>query len=454
MPNFTLRPDQLEDLSKFITNPRFINCNDPGTGKTPVVCVLQEYYWTEEKSRTFWPQPLSLVKKNYNELLKFTNFTPDDVAIYDGSEAKRNLILKKEPKVILLGYNRFAKEWANIKSVLPDFKSVVVDEMHLGYKGDKSIRTQALYKCMKTCKHFVPMSGTLIDGRLDSVYPTFHVVEPRYYWDHNAFIMQHALTDDYGRVMGWSNHEKIGHILMKHGVRRSFESIFGKEKPVIQVQECEMHPKQRDAYEELEAHALVELEDRFLEAQTPALMALRCRQIMQHPSSFGLMPEGSLTGKEEAILIHAEDHQRKKTPFVVFAVFQPEQERIANLLTELGLKIGLINGNISHEKRAEIDEKFRAGLLDGIVGSPETASVGFNWGHCGHFIYSSIDYRDTNFEQSYKRGIRGKRDFPLWVTVLQYADNPVEDRIIQVVENKSLDRHRVDNSYERIIIRS
>lgn len=452
MAKFELRPYQIEDLAFHINNPKGANLSDPGTGKTPTVCVLMQYNWTEERSRTFWPQPGSLLKKNYQELLDFTDFTEDDIAIYQGTPAQREKIREKDYKVLLSSFTTFGNEWDLIKTKHKDFNSVVVDEWHMGFKGNESERTKGLYACMRSCNRLVPMSGTLVDGRLDAAYAAIKMIEPRYYYDYNAFMCQHAYLDDYGRVFAWKDHEKIGRILGRHSVRHTFEEIYGKQDPVIQIELCDMNPAQRKAYTDIEEKALLELEDRWIEAQNPAVASIRCRQIMQCPQIFDLMKKGELTGKEQAILLRAANHVNKGTKFVVYGVFKEEHKRLHKLLTELGLRVGLINSDVSDNGKADVDEAFKKGLLDCIVASPGTASVGYNWHHISEVIYSSLDYRDTTFEQSYRRGIRGQRDVALLVTILKYVDSRVEDRVIQVIEGKSNDRFLTDRSYNRITI--
>ena len=294
------------------------------------------------------------------------------------------------------------------------------------------------------------MSGTLIDGRLDSAYPTIHVIEPRYYYDHNAFMCQHSVRDEYDHVLFWKNHEKLGRILDRHTVRRTFASVHGVEKPIVQIEYCSLTPKQEQALEGMEEKALLELEDKFLDTSLPCVHSIRARQVMQHPHTFGLMKETELTGKEDALMVHAEDHIRTKKPFVVFSVFMPEQRRIVKLLEEVGLRVALINSDVPPKVRGEIDVGFQAGKYDVLVGSQDTAAVGFNWGHCDHFIFSSMDYKDSSFEQAYKRGIREKRKIPLRVTLLKYLDSPVENRVFQIVIRKNSDKVKVDGSYDTI----
>ncbi len=292
------------------------------------------------------------------------------------------------------------------------------------------------------------MSGTLIDGRLDSCYPTIHIIEPRYYTNHFSFMGQHAITDEYGTVVAWQNHAKLGRIFKRHCVRRTFEAVHGKVEIVITPELCQMHPKQREAYDEFESLAILELEDKFLDGTNPAVAAIRCRQIMAHPHTFKLLKDEELTGKDERLEIHLEDHLNKNEPILIYATLQPEQERIAKLCAAKGFKVGLINGNVSSMERNRIDLAFQSGEINCVVGSPATAAVGYNWGHIDHIICSSLDYQNSNFTQAIRRAIRGKRK-PLWVTILEY-ENSIDQRIFAIVNKKSADLHKVDESYEKL----
>ena len=90
MPPLPLRPFQIEDLAFYIhRGPRTANLSDPGVGKTPSVCVYQDYLWAEHGARSAWVMPKSLLQKNYDELLRFTRFTPDDLSIIDGTKQQR-----------------------------------------------------------------------------------------------------------------------------------------------------------------------------------------------------------------------------------------------------------------------------------------------------------------------------------------------------------------------------
>jgi hypothetical protein len=452
----TLRDYQIDDLAFFINNPRSANLSDPGTGKTPTADAWMSYLWNDLGVRTYWVMPKSLLGKNRLELLKFSTFEEEDVIIVDGTPTQRFAQMSSDAKVFLMGFSRFRDDWDTLYGLHPDMGAVCVDEIHKGFGGHNSGQTQALYRAMRVMQYFQPMTGTLINGRLSSAFPTIHIICPDYYASYQSFIKQHAIEDWYGTIIGWKGHDKIRAILDTHCVRRSFESVYGKEAKEIQIELVPMSAKQRAAYDEFEKTAMLELEDEFLDGGMPGVAAIRCRQIMAHPERIptpsGLfvdLTDGEKTGKDERLELHLEDHLNTGKPFIIFASLVPEQERIVKLCEKMGLKVGMINGSVPTKKRIKIDEDFIAGKLQGVVGSGATADVGYNWGHVDHVIAVSIDYQDSSFIQGYRRAIRGKRETPLRITVLEY-EKSIDQRIFVIVQRKSENANKVDDTYQKL----
>ena len=271
-----LRTYQIADLAFYIANPRCANLSDPGTGKTPSVCVYQWFLWNEYRQRTAWLMPKSLLKKNKDEILRFTHFKPEDVMIIDGTRDKRAEQMRSDAKVFLMGFARWAEDWQTMLELHPDIKAVMIDEFHMGFKGNRSSRTEQLRFSMRSIPIFLPMTGTMIDGRLDTAYPAIEIIEPRYYGSHSAFMNYHAVKDEYGTLIGWENHEKLARIFGHHCIRHSFKEVFGDEVKVIQLEKCEMSPKQREAYDEFHVTAMLELEDEFLDGTLPGVHTNSC----------------------------------------------------------------------------------------------------------------------------------------------------------------------------------
>jgi hypothetical protein len=500
----SLRPAQIDDLAALIANKRFGLWSDPAVGKTIPVCVYTYYLWTETQTKTVWAMPKSLLKKNYDELLRFTRFEPKDVliletppkqvkalklmtgiltfkegnffldkrkvgapfvhslmeqGIFEKSEKDgpvsltdvgrtildRNLFADSchyDAKVILMGFDFFSANWPWILHFNPEINALSVDEIHMGWSDIKAQRTQSFIQAMNHIERFVPMTGTLINGRLSSAYPTIHVMEPRYYAGYDQFMAEHAIKDFGGTIIGWDNHAKIKEILGRHGRSRSFTEEYGPEAKLVITETIVMSPKQRELYDEFHDKALLELEDTFLDGTLPGVAVIRARQIMQCPELFKLCA-GEVIGKDEYLKVHLADNE----PLLIFSVFQAEHARIAEMIREMGRSVAVINGNTSRRHRSEIDEGFRDGSIQNLVASPACAGVGFNWGHIDRVICLSLDYQDGNFSQGYRRAIRGKRDKPLRIYVPQY-ERSVDQRVFQIIDRKAQDANLVDPKRE------
>lgn len=454
-----LRPDQYEDLITLIANPRHGLWHEPAVGKTPTACVYTKYLLEHEGATTIWTQPKSIMEKNQKELIKWTGWNEKDVVIVDGNPAQVQRQLTSQAKVFLMGPARFRLS----HNMFPDrIKAVVADEIHMkGFSGPESKQTEALYAFYeKQGKFFLPMSGTLINGKPDSAYPTIRLIEARYYGNYDQFKNFHHEYDPWtGYLNGYRNLEKLRQILLTHGIRRTFESIYGREAKVVIPEWIELAPRQRELYNEFEQTALLELERFFVDGTQPGVGFIRARQILEHPHHFPDLTEpgsgktvdildGELPGKEQRLELHFQDHVNTGEPVVVFAFFVAQQKSIAALGEKMGMRVAIMNGETPTRKRFEIDAAFRAGQIDLLVASPEVAGVGYNWQFAGdkevkHCIFASMDYLDTSFLQNYRRFIRGKRDTTLRITVLMY-DAEIERRVLDITRKKSLMASRID----------
>ncbi|MGH6955627.1 MAG: helicase-related protein [Caulobacteraceae bacterium] len=470
MALFKLRDDQIASLAFAISNPKGMNLSDPGTGKTPPTCVNQWRRVEEGVGRTIWVQPKSLMPKNVIEITRFTPWSKKDVAIIDGTPAQVDRAMRANPQVMLMGPDRF-KLMMQAGQIPPDVKSLDVDEFHMcfggagsGPQGKPSKRTEAFYQFMERATDSIFMTGTLVNGRLDTAFPAIHAVEPRYYpFGYEQFLGAHAYLDDYGRPYAWHDHEKLREILGRHAIRFTFESVFGKQEVVKEVQWLALNDTQKSIYRDFERDAMYELEKFMIDGTLPGVATTRARQIMEHPNDFPDLrdPEnlprvditpGERPAKLDALEIHFEDHKRLGTPVIVFAAYKPQMRQISELACSMGLRSEVMNGDTKAADKDRIDRSFVAGGIDALVASPPVASVGFNWQdwaslETDHVIFASLTYKDSDFIQGYRRTIRRKRVKPLRVTTLGYLDS-LDNRLMSILERKSRDANLVDPTQE------
>ncbi len=346
-------------------------------------------------------------------------------------------------KVVLMTFKFGQLHYERLMEAFPEFDLLLVDELHMpgGYSTPESKATESFYWFNRKCSRFVGMTGTLINGRLDSAYPAIHVIEPNYYGSLQGFYYKHAaVTDDYDRVILWQEEEHLKQIIQRHSIRRTFEEVYGKEDVAFFTEFVDVSETVRPQYDRFHAEAMLELENgAVLDGTLPGVALIRARQILAHPETMGLNGKEEWTPKDERLLVHLAEGKK----CLIFAALQPEQERILRLCKEQGLRAELINGNVSDKNRDRINDLAEAGLLDVIVASGPTVAVGYNWECFDHVIFASIDYMDVNILQAYRRASRGSRTTTLRVTFIQYS-NSIDQRQYAIVKAKSELANRVD----------
>lgn len=376
-------------------------------------------------------------------------------------EVARDLIgyyAQQGVKVVIFTFAFMAEHYERLLDAFPDAKLLLVDEMHMpgGYSTPGTATSgptksvESFYWVMRKVERFVGMTGTLINGRLDSAYPAISVIEPRYYGSIAGFYYEHAaLTDDYDRVILWKNEEKLSKIIKRHSIRRTFEEVYGEEDVVFLVEKLDLNEQLQEEYDKFEEQAMLELEDgRTLDGSLPGVNLIRCRQIMAHPETMGLA-KGEETAKDERLRVHLSSG--KKT--LIFASLKPEQERILRIAREMGLRAELINSDVPGAQRNRINDLAQEGKLDVIVGSGATMAVGYNFEMFDLVIFASLDYMDTNILQAYRRASRGTRTKTLHVVFLRY-NTKVEERIFQINTVKSQLANRVDETRPVLLFES
>ena len=448
-----LWPQQVEDLGFALANPRSMNLSEPGTGKTGTAAVLTYMKWIDDGKKTIWVQPNHLRYKNRRELLAFTDFAPTDVEVFEKAtdtlgvrkrkaEPRANqhtgvidYIASSPAKVFVVGFTFLRRFYAELLAHHPDIGLVVVDEGHLGYKNNGSQTTRALYDLMRSVPDYYYMTGSPIDGRLDNVFPHIHIIEPNYYGSYAGFIRQHAgFIDNYNKVTWWTNEDKVRSILADHSVRRTWKEIHGDQTRDTRIVPVDMMPEMRAAYDEFGNLAVLELENFILDGTNPGVATIRSRQIMGHPETM-LLCRNEISGKDQMLMGYAEEAADTGGGLCVFASLKAEVERNAQILRNAGLRVGMMHGDISPKMRDKIDQMYQDGSLDAVACTPAVASTGYNWQRSKHMVYTSLDYQDSNLEQSIKRGERELRDEPLRVSILEY-ENSVDQAIRKVIAKK------------------
>lgn len=432
-----LRDYQKDDLNKVLQNDRYCLFSDPGTGKTAVFCMAIKLRYELYGSKTVLIVPNALFKKTQEDVVEWTEWCEEEVAIVSGTPLKRQEIYKnKNIRCFIISANTFGKEYNQLYDFEPEINQIVVDEMSYIYKSHDSQRTQALYSSSVKIKYIILCTGTPVSGRYNSAYPILALCAPLAYGTYKTFMNYHAVYSNMGFLIGWKNPLRLAEILKKIGVRHTFSEVY-KNSPedILILEKCELDSNVKNAYLDLERDALLELEDEMLDARNPAVKAIKCRRLLAEPESFNLVDKEKENGKDEVLKIHFQTAIDSKSQIIVFASFVGEQERIANLAADMGLRVGLINGSVSDKVRGEVDKGFRDKNIDVIVANPTCSGVGFNWQSASEIIFADLNYDDSEYIQAKRRGNRGTRTVPLRIYILTYGTK-IEKRIMKILSRK------------------
>ena len=417
-PEFGLRPYQAQHCAFHITHRASLNYSACATGKTYTMAWLAEYYWKTEQCKTVLINPISLSVKNKDEIVRFTDFEEDEVQIVSGTPAKRAVQWKNtKAKVFIVGPDLFGKEW---EQMLPDVKSILVDESHLAYSGHKSARTQAFYMAQKKANHITFFTATPIgSGKASSIYYAFCCCAPLVFANFKRFMNYFAIYNSLGYIIGWRHMDVLGEQLKKFSVGISFKEAFkNAAENIVSFETCDFGDSDiEEKYRSMEDDALMELDDRYVEANSGGVKLLRCRQLLECPEVFGLEPK--IRAKDELLKSHLQhilDGSEKQ--ILVYSAFVAEQERIVRICAEMGLQAGLINGSVVGAARASVAKKFESGEFQVLVASPATMAIGFNFEFVSSVVFVSADYDNSAFHQACFRGNRGTRSTPLPIYIL------------------------------------
>ena len=417
-PEFGLRPYQAQHCAFHITHRASLNYSACATGKTYTMAWLAEHYWKTEQCKTVLINPISLSVKNKDEIVRFTDFAEDEVQIVSGTPAKRAVQWKNtKAKVFIVGPDLFGKEW---EQMLPDVKSILVDESHLAYSGHKSARTQAFYMAQKKANHITFFTATPIgSGKASSIYYAFCCCAPLVFANFKRFMNYFAIYNSLGYIIGWRHMDVLGEQLKKFSVGISFKEAFkNAAENIVSFETCDFGDSDiEEKYRSMEDDALMELDDRYVEANSGGVKLLRCRQLLECPEVFGLEPK--IRAKDELLKSHLQhilDGSEKQ--ILVYSAFVAEQERIVRICSEMGLRAGLINGSVVGAARASVAKKFESGEFQVLVASPATMAIGFNFEFVSSVVFVSADYDNSAFHQACFRGNRGTRSTPLPIYIL------------------------------------
>lgn len=339
--------------------------------------------------------------------------------------------------VIVINYeSAWRTAFANWSLSVP-WDCVILDESHraMNSRTATSKYTAKLGKKAryKLCLTGTPMPHSPLDvkGQYDFLDPglfgtSYHHFSNRYALKQNAAIPQ--------QITGYQNQEELAYKFGLLAYRVEAEDVL--DLPEIQHHEriCQLGPKARRAYGELERDLITELESGVVTASNALVKLLRLQQCT---SGFLVEDETKIvheidTAKADVLRELLEDINLSEDPVVVFCKFTHDVRQVQKITEEMGFVYGELSGN----RRDGLDSKARLAAGVNVLGTQiQAGKEGVDFSRSRYAVYYSIGFSLGDYLQSLKRLHRPGQTRPVNYYHL-ICDHTVDRQVYRALERK------------------
>jgi SNF2 family DNA or RNA helicase len=433
-----LRPYQRVDVEYLASLPSAGIFNKPRTGKTPTSIALIQKLGTK---RNLVITPASLI---WNWVKEFQKWAPE-VMVYvlsgtpkqrakvlDNYMQERGLNFKQVLIVSKDTWKAVVWEWDTL-----EFDTVFVDEAHYlrNYKSAQSKAVMAV-----NAKRRFALTGTPTVKHATDIWAILHFLYPKKFTSFWMFVERYFVVST-----DWMGHVVIGDV--KPEREAELQEIVGlisvqRERSEVMAWLPEknripffvkMESKQAKIYKQMVEDFMIvddESGEELLDTSGVLAQLMRMRQICLDPRLVGL---DAPSAKTTALLEWLDDNRE---PVVVMSVFTSYLKLIKADVEALGLKVGMIHGEMEHKEKFATAEQFQAGKLDVLLCNIKAAGVGFTLDRAETIIFTDKEWNPADNEQAEDRIVPIDESRNHSISVLTFQCQDSYDEAI----NKILDR--------------
>lgn len=327
------------------------------------------------------------------------------------------------------------------------FDTVVFDEGH-ALKG-RTTQAARMGNTLAKAKHCLIVTGTPVMNKPEEMWQYLHMLVPKQYrsfwrWVEGHFEIEYkqfAASREMTRLIGdyLPGHEElVREEVRPYIIQRSITELFPDEawtaEPTYETFELEMDDHEKALYDALVEKGWGKTPSGLVTTKNALTVQTRLRQLT---SDWGTV-DAALGNSTKTVVIGLETAAWAKTgPVVVFTEFVESAHRLAEFMTEKGVRSLPYTGRQSAREREGALEQFRAGALGAIVGTYAAMSEGVDGlQHVSHrIVMYDLNWTAEVNNQAIGRLRRSGQTQPVEVRHYFYGGT-VEARVVEANHRK------------------
>lgn len=448
---------QKEALKILKNKKRFALFMEQGTGKTLVMIRRMEKLVKLKKvDRILIIAPSAVVPNWKSEMLRFLK-DKDLVGtiIWEGDKKKResypNLLKKQEkPTVVIINYEKIRLD----KTLLAkcNFDMLILDESQK-VKNRTSQVTKAVNSLSKKAEYVYLLTGTPMGIGYEDIYGQFLIMNPELLGTRWAnFEDTYLVKGGYmgKEIVGYKNLKSLKRIISKNSFRVKKSDCLNLPPTTIQNLYCELSPKARKIYRELDKEMVTEVEGQIINP-TNTIKELKGKEELNHKELMILdtalvkaMKLQQITGgfvrnedgvdilldKSKLNLLKSTVESSSKG-IIIFCKYRAEINTIKTFLS--GYRITELSGK-TKDKGAAVEE-FQRGDTDLIIVQIKTGSAGINLTRASTAIFYSWSSSHVDLEQAKSRLDRIGQKNPVNIYFL-VAKDTIDELSLEILNKR------------------
>jgi len=419
---------QMDDLKLLCQRPRFALFSEMGAGKSLPCAVLAKGVIEDDICDHVLIITPKAVLDDWRDIFKdfvycdFKNL----VTVYHAPKKVREFFQLRP--IVIMTYETVVADVERFVQLAQSKRlMVVLDEAHR-VRTTTSSRYKAIDSICRHATRVYLLTGTPLPNGLVNAFAYINLLAPgMYYQNLFHFKKLHVKTSPYSKrvIIGYRNEDRVTQILNSMSIRHLMEDVVDLPPVSNTTRYVEWDDAQRKAYMTLMEDGLLELEDRFIQAEGAFALLIRLHQILNHPEMLGIpcvsMKWQALHDDIEDIGIGTEGRK-----MVIWAHYRQTIDRLAEELKHLN-PAKIYGGTADFEGQKRMFREDKDCHL--MIANTMSVGVGTNFTVANYMAFFEYTFDLDNYDQAISRCRRPGQQHKLWVR--NYAvKNSMESRKI------------------------